>query len=302
MLKVPSSSASINAVKGTLVSGLTLSDLRCLDAFEGDEYTRSRVTILPDPLSPIERNSDRIANAGNAPLHAILSSLTPSRITSLVSQGETAQKVEAEVYTWIAGEDKLEDKIWEFDVFAQTHARNWVGEGQVEHEHEYQIVDKIRSDSPTTTPTITSATLHRSVQRERCLVEEHVSTLVEEGLPRDAVMTVCKTLLEKPSIQFFVEKAFTAGKRRPEKGDRKLLGALFRARAEASLALEKLLALLDGCEDEKVRGAVALLVDAKAQALTKVGGRLRGGAAWPFSQTQINTFAGPGHVESRKTV
>ena len=273
LLRVESSAASINAVKGTLVSGLTASDLRCLDAFEGDEYTRLGVSVIPDTAAPIETNSARIANAGSAPLHAILSSLTPARIASLCSSPD--KKVDAEVYTWTAGADRLEAKVWEFDAFAQTHAANWVGEGEVEHEHEYQVVDRVRSDEAMSTPVIT-------VEEEGKgdgWIEGFVEALVEggaEGRMGEAAAKVCKMLSVKPSIQFYVDRAFEKGQR-PQKRDKQLLEALVRAREAARQDLEQLIRLTERADT--VEQEMSLLQDAKTRALRTTGKD----SLWPFT-------------------
>ncbi|CBQ69802.1 conserved hypothetical protein [Sporisorium reilianum SRZ2] len=305
LVHVESAAGSINAVKGTLVRGLTPADLRCLDAFEGDEYERRPVTIIPDASSPAEPNSTRIANAGTAPLHAILSGLTKARIESLCAAASEEAKVEAEVYTWTAGRDKLEERIWEFDVFAQTHAANWVGEGEVEHEHEYQVVDRVRSDQLTSTPTLTSSTDAPSTpaDAEQEWIEAHASTLVEQGPVHQAVVQVCKTLSTQPSIQFYVDKAFKGGKvKRPRKGDARLVRAVFRARAAARAELELLMRMVEAAQVEEVQQAVGLLVGAKKRALAGVGARMTGEAGWPFNQEQVDELGGGARVESRKMV
>lgn len=310
LLRMDSTSTAINAVKGTLVRGLTPADLRCLDAFEGDEYERLPVSILPDPLSPVETNTTRIANGGTAPLHAILSSLTKARIEALCANASEADKVEAEVYTWVAGRDKLEERVWEFDMFAQTHARNWVGEGEVEHEHEYQVVDRVRSDGVTSTPILTSNTDATSTSASPTQadkgeewIEAYASTLVEQGPVQQAVVQVCKTLLTQPSIQFYVDKAFRGGKvKRPSKRDERLLSAVFRARAGARAEIEQLMRMVEAVQVEEVQRAVGVLVHAKARALARVGARMAGEAAWPFSQEQVDTFASGARFESRKTI
>ncbi|GAC98439.1 hypothetical protein PHSY_006033 [Pseudozyma hubeiensis SY62] len=299
LVREDSSSTNINAVKGTLVSGLTDSDVGYLDTFEGDEYIRSSVRVIPDPLAPAERNSTRIANAGNAPLHAILSSLTKPRIASLCAS--TSPKIEAQVYTWVAGSDKLEDRVWEFDEFAKNHAANWVGEGQVEHEHEYQVVDRVRSrmDSPESKPLLTTGGDARKDEEDaERWMEEYASTLVEgEGRVKDALVQVCSVLREKPSIQYYVDKGL--GKNRPKKGDREMLTALLRARISAKAKLEELMVMVERTEVEEVRSAVESLVEAKKRALRRIGVmEMSGDAAWPFSQIVV----GAAEIESKKTV
>ncbi|TKY90333.1 hypothetical protein EX895_000331 [Sporisorium graminicola] len=312
LLRVESSASNaVNAVKGTLVRGLTASDLRCLDAFEGDEYERLPVSIIPDPLSPVEANSTRIANAGTAPLHAILSGLNKARIETLCASASEGDRVVAEVYTWTAGRDKLEDRIWEFDVFAQTHAANWVGEGEVEHEHEYQVVDRVRSDQLTSTPILTSTNDQPSTSaapsqadpNQQEWIKSYASTLAEPGRVHEAVVAVCHTLSTQPSIQFYVDRAFKDAKvKRPSKGDAQLVSAVFRARAAARAQVEQLVRMAEEVHVQEVQHAMGVLMDAKARALARVGVRMEGEAAWPFTSEQIDKYAGGASFESRKTV
>ncbi|SOV05352.1 uncharacterized protein UDID_07733 [Ustilago sp. UG-2017a] len=291
-----------SGVKGTLVSGLTEADVRCLDAFEGDEYTRISATVIPDPSAPVERNSDRITNAGSAPLHAILSGLTKERMQQLCkTQSRAVDGVE--VYRWTAGENKLQmDKAWEFDIFAREHAKNWVGEEEVEHEHEYQIVDSMRGDSTATLTTTPPAATTPTIEGDEW-IEARASTLVsEDEKVKAAVVKVCKQLQEKPSIQFYVDKAFprSEGVRRPKLDNLHLVQALVRARKAAKASLEELLAEIGG--DERVQEALGTLAVTKARVLSRAGVELsEDGAACPFTQALLQSYAA-GAAESRKNV
>lgn len=292
-----------SCVKGTLVTGLTPSDIRCLDAFEGNEYSRvSTSSVFTDPSCRVESNSTRITNAGSAPLHTILATLTKSRMEQLVKEGRGKEVKGVEVYSWVAGKHRLEDRVWEFDLFAKEKAHNWVGEGQVEHEHEYQVVDSIRTEGITTTATLTRTPPRPASpltpQEDDSWIDTLAMKLVPEakGNPvKKAIIAVCKQLREKPSIQHFVNKTFPteAGIRRPRLGDRHLLTALYIAREEARGRLEELIQSLGGEREE-----VGLLVSAKGRALALVGVKMeQEGAGWPFSPAQLR-----GWGEDRKTV
>ena len=311
LIRMPSSAGQVNAVKGTLVRGLTSADLACLDAFEGDEYERVPIRVIPDPACAAEANSTRIANVGSAPLHAILATLTKARIEELCTQRKQADEVDAEVYGWIAGEAKLEKNVWEFDVFARTHAQNWVGEGEVEHEHEYQLVDRVRTDLTstatltTTPPTVLTTVKPTTAAKEEggeSWIESYASNLAPEGPTREAVVRACKQLLVKPSIQFYVDKAFprTEGLRRPKLGDKALLGALFRARAIARDALKGLLSAAQSIDDGDVQAAVGLLAGAKARAMSRHGVHLERNSSWPFTPAQAQMATS--RDETRKSV
>lgn len=302
LLHVASSPASINAVKGTLVTGLTRADLRCLDAFEGDEYVRTRVDVIPDPAARAESNAERIANAASAPLDAILCGLDNARIGSLCVS--THKRVQAQVYTWIAGRDKLHDHVWQFDVFAQIHAANWLGQADVKQQDEYDMVDRVRfgsDDSSTCTAAVNSDADPRFEQDVHAWIARHASTLVEDGRIQSAVVEVCKMLADQPSIQFFVDLAFTkqTAVSRPKLADRGLLNALCRARIAARSELQELIAAVAGVEDQELKQAVETLMDAKLEALGRIGATTTPEAAWPFESLLRQR---ENYVECRKTL
>lgn len=133
-----SSSGVVAAVPGTVVSGLTDKDLRYLDLFEGDEYIRKTVDVLPvDP--------EGISNAlrpRDASLADILVDLGPDRCTELLRDADHAPKVAAQAYVWCAPLGMLEDRRWIFAEFAREKAKRWVG---AQADHEYTDVDRERA-------------------------------------------------------------------------------------------------------------------------------------------------------------
>jgi gamma-glutamylcyclotransferase (GGCT)/AIG2-like uncharacterized protein YtfP len=85
---------SESTVRGTCVSGLTDADVWRLDLFEGDEYKRVKV-----------------------------------RCRLLVDgKDEGGEEVEVETYVWIAGEERLEAKEWDFEEFRREKLKFWAGE------------------------------------------------------------------------------------------------------------------------------------------------------------------------------
>jgi hypothetical protein len=83
-----------STVRGTFVTGLTDADIWRLDIFEGDEYERSKVRV---------RLLTQVGDAsgeGNV-------------------EGE---EVEAETYLWIAGEQRLEAREWDFGEVSSANA------------------------------------------------------------------------------------------------------------------------------------------------------------------------------------
>ncbi|GAC77383.1 hypothetical protein PANT_26d00024 [Moesziomyces antarcticus T-34] len=264
-------------VKGTLVTGLTDADVQCLDAFEGDEYVRMRVGVLPDPSARVECNETRIANAGTAPLHAVLSSLTSERMEQVRARGEVVEDVE--VYAWSAGREKLEERVWEFDVFAREHAARWIGEGaQAEHEHEYQVVDAVQANI-TATQTMTSTPPGETPPAAgKAWIESAASSLSSDVGIQEAIRCVCGQLSDKPSIQFYVDRAF-APRKRPSLSNPALLAALLAARQQARDALQS---LVDSIAPDT--GALDTLIAAHARALHSH--HLQVQPHWPFTPAQ----------------
>ncbi|GAA6011165.1 hypothetical protein JCM10207_005520 [Rhodosporidiobolus poonsookiae] len=107
------------SVRGVLVTGLTDEDVRLLDEFEGDEYTRSpcSVSVLP----------------------TLGSSLVPSPPTH------------ATVYRWTAPISRLAPQIWTFEEFLRDSAHRWVGVGANDNP-DYAEVDRRRAMGGFITP------------------------------------------------------------------------------------------------------------------------------------------------------
>ncbi|GAB7342789.1 hypothetical protein MBLNU457_g0925t2 [Dothideomycetes sp. NU457] len=108
ILATPSST-----VRGTYVTGLTDADIYRLDIFEGDEYERRKITCR------ILVKEGDASGAGN----------------------EEGDEVLAETYIWVAGEQRLEDREWDFAEFQREKMRFWVG-GSERAEKEYAEVDE----------------------------------------------------------------------------------------------------------------------------------------------------------------
>lgn len=92
-----------SSVRGTYVTGLTDSDIWRLDIFEGNEYERVKVKC-----KLLKQVGDASSGEGNV-------------------EGE--EEVEAETYVWIAGEERLDAREWDFAEFQREKMRFWVGEG-----------------------------------------------------------------------------------------------------------------------------------------------------------------------------
>ncbi|KAK0561075.1 hypothetical protein OC861_005995 [Tilletia horrida] len=137
--------AKTTVVPGTVVSGLTDSDLRYLDLFEGDEYVRSLVEVLLDD----SEGTSNAARPRDASLADILAGLTPARSAELLQraaaeeQSNSLLRVKAEAYVWSAPLAMLEDKRWIFADFARQKANRWVGSTA---DHEYTDVDRERTN------------------------------------------------------------------------------------------------------------------------------------------------------------
>ena len=83
-------------------------DVRRLDIFEGDQYTRRKVKVQVlkdvglDEAAHLDSDSD-------------------------AQQGELAEEVEAETYIWTSPPSELESKEWDFEVFKRDKMKAWMG-------------------------------------------------------------------------------------------------------------------------------------------------------------------------------
>ncbi|KAI0247957.1 hypothetical protein BJV78DRAFT_860080 [Lactifluus subvellereus] len=133
-----------SSVRGTLVTGLTSTDIAFLDVFEGNEYIRSQVLVHPlGPFTPVPATSDSEEEGeeteDSLPVPAGISPLRRSA-------GEAAQTVPAQSYVWCVEEDsRLDSKLWSYEEFLRKNAWKWIDEDpESEAEKDYAEVDKIR--------------------------------------------------------------------------------------------------------------------------------------------------------------
>ncbi|KAF7970625.1 hypothetical protein HWV62_23559 [Athelia sp. TMB] len=105
------------SVRGSLVTGLSESDVRLLDVFEGDEYTRERV-----PVHPISAYST-LSPAPRTP-HAI-----PAAVPHSHSAASLPPPVMAHTYIWCQPPAQLTPSLWSFEEFVAKNAWKWVGAG-----------------------------------------------------------------------------------------------------------------------------------------------------------------------------
>jgi hypothetical protein len=82
-----------HTVRGTYVTGLTDADIYRLDAFEGSEYARIKVKV---------------------------------RVLGI--DGEETKEAEAETYVYSAGENRLEEKEWDYHEFRKDKMHRWTSE------------------------------------------------------------------------------------------------------------------------------------------------------------------------------
>ncbi|KAK3200847.1 hypothetical protein GRF29_213g119578 [Pseudopithomyces chartarum] len=105
---VPSPSAS---VRGTLVTGLTDGDVWRLDIFEGDMYERVGVGVRVLE----QRKGEGEGEEGMGDLE------------TREEDNVEGEEVQAQTYVWKAGEQLLESKEWDFEVFVREKMGRWVG-------------------------------------------------------------------------------------------------------------------------------------------------------------------------------
>ncbi|KAJ5619499.1 hypothetical protein N7510_003483 [Penicillium lagena] len=103
------------SVLGTLVSGLTDSDIRLLDDYEGSEYVRERILVRTADKSLGLASSGEKASADMSLLHAF-------------NTAEATNEVSAMAYVWVAGRERLEEAEWDFQTFTRDKLSWWVTE------------------------------------------------------------------------------------------------------------------------------------------------------------------------------
>ncbi|KAF6757290.1 hypothetical protein DFP72DRAFT_809609 [Ephemerocybe angulata] len=101
------------SVRGTLVRGLTLTDIGHLDIFEGDEYERLSVSV--HPLAAFNELSTGSSSAD---------SLIPQHATPLPPVQELPEAID--VHTYIFQDLRfLEPTLWSWDEFVKKNAWKW---------------------------------------------------------------------------------------------------------------------------------------------------------------------------------
>ncbi|KAF9243516.1 hypothetical protein BU15DRAFT_86460 [Melanogaster broomeanus] len=121
-------------VRGSLVIGLSDEDIRLLDIFEGNEYTRERVLVhLLGPLTslndtpPIEVNGLVLAKPPPVP-----------------TSSELEKPLEVDTYVWCQPLSQLRPTLWTFEEFIKDSAWKWLGSGS-EGNKDYAEVDRRRA-------------------------------------------------------------------------------------------------------------------------------------------------------------
>ncbi|KAH6638733.1 hypothetical protein C7974DRAFT_306053 [Boeremia exigua] len=113
-------------VRGVLVEGLSEGDVWRLDVFEGGEYVRRVVRVRVegggvegDGVAANGGDQDQGGDKGGA-------------AQGLAEDSEIGAEVEvdAEVYVWIAGPERLEPQEWDFKHFVREKMGAWVGGGE----------------------------------------------------------------------------------------------------------------------------------------------------------------------------
>ncbi|KII87642.1 hypothetical protein PLICRDRAFT_42147 [Plicaturopsis crispa FD-325 SS-3] len=122
--------AEERSVRGTLVTGLTASDIALLDVFEGNEYTRDKVDV--HPLSSPESLSSAEDDA----------SVVPSTPPPLPDPAALAAPVQADAYVWIRV-NELQPSLWSYADFIRVNSWKWVGSGSTGNS-DYAEVDRRR--------------------------------------------------------------------------------------------------------------------------------------------------------------
>ena len=121
----PDSSYLASTVRGTLVTGLTEGDLWRLDIFEGVEYERQDVDVLP--LDVVGDESGR----GNV---------------------ESTTPVRAQTYVFAESRDRLEPGEWDFGDFVRTKMVRWTGGNEEYEGKSSELRPSIRGEGDTRLP------------------------------------------------------------------------------------------------------------------------------------------------------
>lgn len=120
-----------NSVLGTLVTGLTNTDIQKLDLFEGSEYEKQIVSVrvLREGDAIGGRREESAAKSEEGHVRDVLDAVSTSTSTSSgtgIGTGTAGEEVQALTYVYIAGEDQLEDGFWDFEDFKKEKLGKWV--------------------------------------------------------------------------------------------------------------------------------------------------------------------------------
>ncbi|KAG2149077.1 uncharacterized protein EDB93DRAFT_1143515 [Suillus bovinus] len=116
------------SVRGSLVTGLSDEDVKLLDVFEGDQYTRELVPVYP--LGPLVNIRD----------------IPPIEVKSLVPTTpppilELADPVEVNTYVWCFPSSELRAQLWTFEEFVKLNAWKWIGSSATDNKY-FDEVDR----------------------------------------------------------------------------------------------------------------------------------------------------------------
>ncbi|KAH6909094.1 hypothetical protein BKA70DRAFT_224775 [Coprinopsis sp. MPI-PUGE-AT-0042] len=107
------------SVRGTLVTGLTESDVYLLDCFEGPEYDRVSVDVHPlNDLEDFSLEGHPLSSAD------VQSTFIPSNPPPLPESSELSLPVQANTYVF-KHVGKLEPELWPFHDFVAKNAHKW---------------------------------------------------------------------------------------------------------------------------------------------------------------------------------
>nr|XP_018259566.1 uncharacterized protein I303_07634 [Kwoniella dejecticola CBS 10117]OBR81724.1 hypothetical protein I303_07634 [Kwoniella dejecticola CBS 10117] len=116
-------------VRGTLVKGLTYTDVNALDLYEGIEYTRDKLPVQAlSPPSDISSLAKAIADPTSRYLHAMKDdkvSENGKETSKDIEGGVDVGLTEAWTYVWCESLDKLDAKIWSFENYMRAKESTW---------------------------------------------------------------------------------------------------------------------------------------------------------------------------------
>ncbi|PWN48439.1 hypothetical protein IE53DRAFT_296402, partial [Violaceomyces palustris] len=116
-------------VQGWIVEGLCEEDVRALDFFEGEEYLRVKCKVQCRGKEGWRGWREREEELDRGVVWG--------------EEGEGGEEEGVEMYLW---RDEFRERLlveqdWEFEEFLRSKAKEWVGEGRIKMEDEYESVD-----------------------------------------------------------------------------------------------------------------------------------------------------------------